>query len=51
MEIELISPSMPPTRPFSDTPQFNVMRVAVGVFNPLIDVSSTVIRGAPWPTT
>ncbi len=26
----------PPPRPFSDTPQFKVMRVVVGVFNPLI---------------
>jgi hypothetical protein len=36
MAIEPVASSEPPPRPFSDTPQFKVMRVIVGVFNPLI---------------
>ena len=36
MEVEPVSSPAPPPRPFSDTPQFKVMRVVVGVFNPLI---------------
>jgi hypothetical protein len=36
MEIEPVSAPAPPPRPFSDTPQFKVMRVMVGVFNPVI---------------
>ena len=30
------SPSATPPRPFSDTPQFKVMRLVVGAFNPLV---------------
>ena len=36
MEMEPVSSPAPPTRPFSDTPQFKVMRVVVGVFNLLL---------------
>lgn len=31
-----MSSPMPPPRPFTDTPQFKVMRILVGAFNPFI---------------